>query len=90
MFEEQQRIVNTQQATLVRIERVLMDVVTGRVWRTLRAAGNVIKKIMPGVGTNPYGESQLRACQKHLLVCDEPLALSAVPDAAKSPYAGGR
>jgi len=50
MFEEQQRQVNSQQATLVRVERILMDVVTGRLWRTLRAVGSVVKTIIPGEG----------------------------------------
>jgi GT2 family glycosyltransferase len=50
MFEEQQRQVNSQQATLVRVERILMDVVTGRLWRTLRAVGGVVKAIIPGEG----------------------------------------
>jgi GT2 family glycosyltransferase len=48
MFEEQQRQVNGQQATLTRVERILMDVVTGRLWRTLRAVGSVVKTIIPG------------------------------------------
>src|ERR1700722_14361093 len=47
MFEEQQRQVNGQQATLLRVERILMDVVTGRLWRTLRAVGDVVKAIIP-------------------------------------------
>src|ERR1700733_13238037 len=50
MFEEQQRQVNGQQATLLRVERILMDVVTGRLWRTLRAVGGVVKAIIPGEG----------------------------------------
>jgi GT2 family glycosyltransferase len=79
MFEEQQRIVNTQQATLVRIERVLMDVVTGRVWRTLRAAGNVIKKVIPGTETHANGTSHLLARKNTYLVCDEPLASECRP-----------
>jgi GT2 family glycosyltransferase len=83
MFEEQQRIVNTQQATLVRIERVLMDVVTGRVWRTLRAAGNVIKRIVPGGGTFANGTSHLMARRNTYLVCDEPLASECRPRRGK-------
>ena len=82
MFEEQQRIVNTQQATLVRIERVVMDVVTGRVWRTLRAAGNVIKRIVPGE-TFANGTSHLRARRNTYLVRDEPLASECRPRRGK-------
>jgi GT2 family glycosyltransferase len=79
MFEEQQRLVNTQQATIVRIERVLMDVVTGRVWRTLRAAGNVIKKIIPGGDLSSNGTAHLTARRNTYLVCDEPLASECRP-----------
>ena len=60
IFEEQQRQVNSQQATLVRVERILMDVVTGRLWRTLRAVGNVVKSIMPGEG----GGQRRLACKR--------------------------
>jgi GT2 family glycosyltransferase len=76
MFEEQQRQVNSQQATLVRVERILMDVVTGRLWRTLRAVGGVVKAIMPGEGgqykNGSNGHSGLIARRNTHLICDEP------------------
>src|ERR1700722_13831293 len=85
MFEEQQRQVNSQQATLVRVERILMSVVTGRLWRTLRAVGGVVKAIIPGEGgqgrsplngNNPlnnwHAKSRLIARRNTHLFCDEP------------------
>jgi GT2 family glycosyltransferase len=83
MFEEQQRLVNSQQATLVRMERVLMDVVSGRVWRTLRAAGGVIKKVIPGGSAHPNGTSLLIARKNTYLVCDEPLPDECRPRSGK-------
>jgi GT2 family glycosyltransferase len=83
MFEEQQRLVNSQQATLVRMERVLMDVVTGRVWRTLRAAGGVIKKVIPGGGAHSNGTSHLIGRRNTYLVCDEPLPDECRPRSGK-------
>ena len=65
MFEQQQRQVNSQQATLVRMERMLMDVVSGRVWRALRTMGSVVRKVIPGDGS-------LIARKNTYLVCDEP------------------
>ncbi len=79
LFEEQQRVVNTHQATLVRIERVLMDVVTGRLWRTLRAVGGVLKVVMPGEGGRSRGDADhvngngnLVGRRNAYLVVDEP------------------
>src|ERR1700733_10751285 len=82
MFEEQQRQVNGQQATLVRVERILMDVVTGRLWRTLRAVGGVIKAIIPEggpkrlapgeTGSSANGHSSLIARRNAYLTIDEP------------------
>jgi O-antigen biosynthesis protein len=84
MFEQQQRQVNSQQATLVRVERILMDVVTGRLWRTLRAVGGVVKAIMPGEGgqrrlaltgetlNGVNGSSALVARRNTHLTIDEP------------------
>jgi GT2 family glycosyltransferase len=65
MLEEQQRRVNSHHATLVRMERMLMDVVSGRVWRTLRAVGRAVQKVVPG-------EGNLIARKNTYLVCDEP------------------
>ena len=83
MFEEQQRQVNSQQATLVRVERILMDVVTGRLWRTLRAVGGIVKAILPGEGeqrrlslngevSNGNGHAHLIARRNTHLTIDEP------------------
>ncbi len=77
MFEEQQRQVNSQQVTLVRVERILMDVVTGRLWRTLRAVGNVMKAVMPGengklLSSNGNGARDLIARRNTHLTLDEP------------------
>lgn len=74
LFEEQQKQINTQQATLVRMERALMDVVTGRVWRTLRAVGSVVKKVMPSEISNGRlsADGSLIARKNTYLICDEP------------------
>ncbi len=74
MFEEQQRQINSQQATLVRMERMMMDVVTGRLWRTLRAVGGFVKAVIPGEGRNgrAEGSRNLIARRNTFLMCDEP------------------
>ena len=48
MFEEQQREVTTQQESLMRMERLFMELITGRLWRTLQAVGGIVKAVLPG------------------------------------------
>jgi O-antigen biosynthesis protein len=53
-----------------------MDLTTGRVWRTLRAAGEIAKKILPA----GQRDDELSSGQSNTyLVCDEPRATDARP-----------
>ena len=38
LLSQHQTLLNTQQASIVRLDRVFTDVTNGRLWRTLRAA----------------------------------------------------
>jgi GT2 family glycosyltransferase len=70
LLESQRGQLDAQQASIERLDRILMDLTNGRLWRTLRAAGNVVKKFLPANGT--AGSSQ-SARKNTYLVCDEPL-----------------
>ena len=82
MFEEQQRFAKHQQAALVRIENVVTEVVTGRIWRTLKAVGSIIQRVIPGSGKSVHGE-RLIARRNTILVCDEPLPEERNPRSGK-------
>jgi len=47
LLEGQQTQIVAQQASIARLDRNFMDLTTGRVWRTLRAAGEIAKKVLP-------------------------------------------
>ncbi|HEY3938845.1 MAG TPA: glycosyltransferase [Bryobacteraceae bacterium] len=70
LLESQREQLDAQQASIARLDRILMDVTNGRLWRTLRAAGNVVKKFLPANGA--AGNSQ-GARKNTYLMCDEPL-----------------
>ncbi len=82
MFEEQQRLVNNQQAALLRVENTLTEVVTGRIWRTLKAAGAIVQRVMPGKSGLTKGQ-RLIARRNTVLVCDEPTPDDANPRSGK-------
>jgi len=72
MLERQQDQLSAHQSSLVRLDRILMDVVTGRLWRTLRAAGDIVKKIIPNGAPSANGDARAAGGKKTLLMCDEP------------------
>lgn len=78
MVGEHQRHLNTHHASIARVERILMDLTTGRLWRTLRAAGNIAKRFLPASrDENGYGR------RNTYLVCDEPLVTDNSPRSGK-------
>jgi GT2 family glycosyltransferase len=77
MLEAQQGQLDSHQASIIRVDRVLMDLTTGRLWRTLRAAGSIVKKFLPADAEN--GASQNVGRKNTMLVCDEPLTTDTRP-----------
>ncbi len=74
LIERQQRQLNSQESSVARLDRILMEILTGRTWRTLRATGHLIKKLVPvHVGGNA-GQSVALTRKRSYLVCDEPKA----------------
>jgi GT2 family glycosyltransferase len=71
MLEAQKGQLDSHQASIIRVDRVLMDLTTGRLWRTLRAAGDIVKKFLPANIAN--GDSPNVGRKNTILVCDEPL-----------------
>jgi GT2 family glycosyltransferase len=77
MLEAQQGQLDSHQASIVRVDRILMDLTTGRLWRTLRAAGSIVKKFLPSDTAN--GSSPNVGRKNTILVCDEPLVTDTRP-----------
>lgn len=78
-FERQEQLLRSQQTTVSRIDRVQMEMLTGRLWRSLRAASTLAKRFVPGrllgAGNGPVRSGSGRS---HL-VCDEPLSTNHEP-----------
>ncbi len=69
LLDGQQTQIVAQQASIARLDRNFMDLTTGRVWRTLRAAGEIAKKVLPaGQRDDSFSSGQ----KNTYLVCDEP------------------
>src|SRR5436190_19723676 len=80
IVERQQAQLSANESSIARLDRILMELLTGRTWRTLSAAGKLIKKLAP-----------LRAISNDVtvrngsyLVCDEPKANDRRPRSGKS------
>lgn len=67
LLSQHQTLLNTHQASIVRLDRVFTDVTNGRLWRTLRLVGGIVKRFLPmKVAENGNGR------RNTYLVCDEP------------------
>ncbi len=76
LLDRQQTQIASQQASIARLDHNFMDLTTGRVWRTLRAAGAMAQKVLPAGQRN----DELSSGQSNTyLVCDEPRATDSRP-----------
>ncbi len=76
LLDAQQAQIVAQQASIARLDRNFMDLTTGRVWRTLRAAGEIAKKVLPaGQRDDAFSSGQ----KNTYLVCDEPCSTDTRP-----------
>jgi len=64
-----QKQLEEQQSSVARLDRILMELLTGRTWRTLRATGEFVKRFVP---RRNGGSSNKLAGSRSYLVCDEP------------------
>jgi GT2 family glycosyltransferase len=69
LLEKHESQITAQETSVARLDRILMEILTGRTWRTLRAAGDLIRKLTPARGD---GSSVARGGKRSYLVCDEP------------------
>jgi O-antigen biosynthesis protein len=74
LVEKHQLQLSSHESSIARLDRIIMEMLTGRVWRTLRSAGDLAKRFLPGSGGNSADTVVLSSRQKSFLVCDEPKA----------------
>ncbi|HEY7210248.1 MAG TPA: hypothetical protein VH477_08245, partial [Bryobacteraceae bacterium] len=74
LVEKHQAQLNAHESSIARLDRILMEILTGRVWRTLRAAGDLAKRFVPRGGGTSGDSVVLNSRQRSFLVCDEPKA----------------
>ena len=73
LVEKHQLQLTAHESSIGRLDRIIMEMLTGRVWRTLRVAGDLAKRFLPGSGTTSV-DSTVLSRQRSFLVCDEPKA----------------
>ena len=77
ILESQESQLAAQHASIARLDRILMELLTGRTWRTLRAAGKLLGKLAPGRSNGISGDSHA------VLACDEPKVSDLTPRSGK-------
>lgn len=71
LLEQQQTQLAAHDMSIARLDRILMELLTGRLWRTLRATGQLVSRFLP----SPAGSEDaavVRGRHNSFLVCDEP------------------
>jgi len=69
LLEKHDSKITAQETSIARLDRILMEILTGRTWRTLRAAGDLIRKFTPA---RSGGSSVSHSGKRSYLMCDEP------------------
>ena len=70
ILEQQQARLAQQESSIGRLDRILMELLTGRTWRTLRAVGEIARKVLPR-GSDTLDSVALTRHESHLHI-DEP------------------
>ena len=77
--ELQQQQLRSQGTAISRVDRIQMEMLTGRVWRTLRGTSELLKKIVPTRLYHSGSQSVALSPKRSFLVCDEPKAADKAP-----------
>ncbi len=72
LVEKHEAQLASLQSSVTRLDRITMEMLTGRVWRTLRAAGDLAKRFVPRSTPASSNSLVLNSNQQSFLVCDEP------------------
>src|SRR4051794_4081851 len=77
-LESHQQKLRAQQTSIARLERIQMEMITGRAWRALRAATDLVKRFVP-VSRRSSSDSVALTEKVSYLVCDEPSSKDKTP-----------
>ncbi len=75
LVEKHQLQLAAHESSLARLDRIVMEMLTGRVWRTLRSVGDIAKRFLPASGGGNAESLALNSRKRSFLVCDEPKAI---------------
>src|SRR5947208_11336534 len=70
-LESHKEKLRAQQTSIARLERIQMEMITGRAWRALRAATDLVRRFVP-VSRRSSSDSVALTEKLSYLVCDEP------------------
>lgn len=76
MLENQQDQLTAHDTSIARLDRILMELLTGRLWRTLRTVGQFVSRFLPSGSGDTV---MVRGRDNSVLVCDEPKASDQKP-----------
>ena len=68
LLEKQEAELASQQSSIARLDRILMELLTGRTWRALQAGGKLIKRFVP---SGPHATEVVTRNGSYLVI-DEP------------------
>lgn len=78
-LESQKQKLRAQQTSLARLERIQMEMITGRAWRMLRSVTDFLKRFVPASQFASPSDSVALSDKLSFLVCDEPSPKDTTP-----------
>ena len=72
LIDKQHDQIIAHDSSIARLDRIINELLTGRTWRTLRATGNLAKRLVPGFQSQSRDSTALNTGQRSYLTCDEP------------------
>jgi GT2 family glycosyltransferase len=82
MLEKHESRLAGQDTSIARLDRILMELLTSRIWRTLSAGGKIAKRLLPGRDSEADAEV-VQGKGNSFLVCDEPRRGDSKPRSGK-------
>lgn len=79
LVESQGEQLRAQQSSVARVDRIQMEMMTGRVWRTLRVASGIAQKLLRRREPETQNATTILDSKPAFLICDEPRADDRTP-----------
>src|SRR5690349_25046024 len=69
MIEKQHDRLNFHESSIARVDRILLQILTGRTWRTLRATGELIKRLVTSRLSGNVSDSVALTQKRSFIIC---------------------